>query len=1058
MSEPAGASIIAPHVRTRGRVAERTVLLVASFGAFLAFLDATIVNVAFPSIQESFPETSISGLSWVLNAYNIVFASFLVVFGRLADLLGRRRGYLLGIAVFTAASALCAAAPSVGFLIGARALQALGAAMLVPASLALVVESFPAGRRAHAVGLWGAAAAVAAGLGPPIGGALVEIGDWRWAFLVNLPFGVAAILIARSKLVESRAPGRRRMPDLRGACLFAAALGLLTLGIVKGNDWGWASPEVIGSFGLAAVFVVLFVLSSRRHRSPLLDPELLRIRPFAVANLVTVVAGAGFYAYLLTNILWLQYVWGWSVLEAGLALVPAALVAAVVAAVLGPVASTRGYTLVVLPGAIIWSLAYVWYATRVGLQPDFFGEWLPGQVLSGIGVGATLPVLGSAALAAVPGGRYATASAVISSARQLGGVLGIAVLVVIIGTPTPTTAADALRTGWVFSAVCFALCAAGVLVLGRPNPDAAIATDPVLSQEPIVHLPTDSSGAEDTHADGDVIVGNVPLLARLPEQTRTRLEAVAAERQIAAGDWLFRAGDPGSAMYVVRSGRLEVVVDGRAVRELGAGDVIGELALLTGDVRSASVRARRDSHLLELTNTQFDGALFEDADALRGLASVLAERLRDASPAPAEGRRSSGVVSVVGLHPGAPVEAVSHTLVAVLSEHLRVVAPGVIPPGALERAERDHDRVVLRAGIDSDAADDQQTWRDFCLRQADLVILVAGSTEPIPPSLRRPDLPSGVDLVLVGDPPANGRLGDWCAALEPWQVTIAAENDLPSKLRPLAARIAGRAVGLALAGGGARAFAHIGVLQELADAGVHVDRVSGCSVGSIVAALHASGHDAGTVQEICYDEFVRRRPFSDYTVPRTSLAHGRRMRAGFARRFGDALIETLPRQFRCVSTDLFGRTSHVHRSGPLAAAVNASVSLPVLFPPARLDDRLLVDGGILDNLPYALLRERAEGPVVAVNIATGGNARDSAVQPRRSGPPRIPALGETLLRIMLIGSGGAVERARASGVTVVTPAPMGVGLLEFHQIDRMVESGRAAARALLEQIDDQLWV
>ncbi|MET0739925.1 MAG: MFS transporter [Candidatus Nanopelagicales bacterium] len=1052
MTEPLGVSTTASRAYTRGRVTERAVLLVASFGAFLAFLDATIVNVAFPSIQESFPETSISGLSWVLNAYNIVFASFLVVFGRLADLLGRRRGYLLGIALFTVASALCAAAPSVGFLVAARAFQALGAAMLVPASLALVVESFPAGRRAHAVGLWGASAAVAAGLGPPIGGALVELGDWRWAFLVNLPFGVAAILTARSQLVESRAPGRRRMPDLRGACLFAAALGLLTLGIVKGNDWGWASPEVIGSFALAVTFIVVFVFTSRRHRSPLLDPALLRIRPFAVANLVTVVAGAGFYAYLLTNILWLQYVWGWSVLEAGLALVPAALVAAVVAAVLGPVASARGYRLIVLPGAIVWSLAYVWYATRVGLQPDFIGEWLPGQLLSGVGVGATLPVLGSAALAAVPGGRYATASAVVSSARQLGGVLGISILVVIIGTPTAAAAADALRPGWVFSAVCFALCAAGVLMLGRPDPDAAMSIDQELSQGPAVHA-TQLSEAEDEQADGAAVVGNIPLLSRLPGPTRTRLEAVAVDRQIAAGDWLFRSGDPGSAMYVVRSGRLEVVVDGLVVRELGAGDVIGELALLTGDVRSAAVRARRDSRLLELTNTQFDHAMSDDAGALRGLATVLAERLRDTSPAPAEGRRSPDVISVVGLHPGAPVEAVTHQLVAAISEHLRVIAPGVLTPEALEYAERDHDRVILHVGLDSPDADDQMAWRDFCLRQADLVILVAISTEPVPPAARRLGVPTGADLVLVGDPPpASGQLSDWSAALEPWQVTVAAPGDLVSRLRPLAARIAGRSVGLALAGGGARAFAHIGVLQELADAGVHVDRVAGCSVGAIIAALHAYGHDGVTVQEICYDEFVRRRPFSDYTVPRASLAQGRRLRVGLARRFGDALIEALPRQFRCVSTDLLARTSHIHRRGSLAESVNASVSLPVLFPPVRLDDRLLIDGGILDNLPYSLLTERAEGPVLAVNIAT----RDSAGRPGRQGPPRIPALGETLLRIMLMGSGGAVERARAHGVSVVTPAPMGVGLLEFHQLDRVVESGRAAGRALLEQAGDQL--
>ena len=324
----------------------------------------------------------------------------------------------------------------------ARVVQALGAALLVPASLALVVEAFPGERRAHAIGLWGASAAVAAGVGPPIGGALVQLGDWRWAFLINLPFGVAALWASRSHLVESRAPGRRAVPDLVGAALMAAALALLTLGIVKSEDWGWTSPQVVGALAGAAVLFGVFVVTSRRHPSPLLDPALLRLPSFTVGSIATAVAGVGFYAYLLTNILWLQYVWGYDVLRAGLALVPAALVAAVVAARLGPLAERVGYRAFIVPGALVWAGAYLWYRQQVGLEPAFWAEWLPGQLLSGIGVGATLPLLGSAALAAVPGGRYATASAVVSSARQLGGVLGIAVLVVIIGDPTPASTAS----------------------------------------------------------------------------------------------------------------------------------------------------------------------------------------------------------------------------------------------------------------------------------------------------------------------------------------------------------------------------------------------------------------------------------------------------------------------------------------------------------------------------------------------------------------------------------------------------------------------------------------
>ena len=305
-----------------GRTPPRLVLAVAAFGAFLAFLDATVVNVAFPDIRASFSDATVSDLSWVLNAYNIVFASFLIVCGRLTDLLGRKRMFALGTVLFTLASVWCAVARTLELLVAARLVQALGAALLVPASLAIVVEAFPEERRSHAVGLWGASAALAAGLGPPVGGALVEIGGWRLAFLVNLPIGLAALVSIRRLLVESRAPGRRRLPDIKGAGLLALGLTALTLAIVQGNSWGWDSIRVLAAFVAAAALFAGFVLSSRAHPQPLLDPALLSIRPFVVGNIVTVVAGMGFYAYMLTNILWLQYVWDYSIFRAGLALVP----------------------------------------------------------------------------------------------------------------------------------------------------------------------------------------------------------------------------------------------------------------------------------------------------------------------------------------------------------------------------------------------------------------------------------------------------------------------------------------------------------------------------------------------------------------------------------------------------------------------------------------------------------------------------------------------------------------------------------------------------------------
>jgi len=1024
--------------RSRGRVSERTVLLVASFGAFLAFLDATIVNVAFPNIRESFPEATISSLSWILNAYSIVFAAFLIVAGRLADLVGRRRTFTGGVLLFTIASVACAIAPNVEVLVAFRVAQALGAALLVPASLALVVEGFPRDRRSHAIGLWGASAALAAGLGPPIGGLLVEWQDWRWAFLVNLPFGLAALWAGRRLLVESRAPGRRRMPDLLGAVLSAAMLATLTLGIVKGEDWGWTSLAVISCFAATVLLLVAFIISSRRHRSPLLDPALLRVRAFVVGNVATIVAGVGFYGYLLTNILWLQYVWGYSVLASGLAVVPGAVVAAALAAVLGPLAQKRGYRMVIVPGAIVWALAYVWYITRVEVTPDFWGAWLPGQVLSGIGVGATLPILGSATLAAVPGGRFATASAVNNSARQIGAAIGIAVLVAIIGTPAPETVADGLRHGWVFTAGCFVVTAVVALFIGRIRPTVDVDEAGESMGSPSIALPEARALSREPAG-----VGSAPLLSRLPDASRARLSAAASPTEVRAGELLFAQGDAADDAYVVTAGQLDVEIDGVAVRTLGAGAVLGELALLTGGARSASIRARRDSHLLRVGRDDFERVVGGDPQALRILATTLAEQLQDAAPVAGRAPRPS-VISVVAAHRGADVPGVAEALIAQLSRHVRVGHPGKVGPDGLERAERDHDLVIL------EAADDADDWWDTCVRQADVIVLVASSDEVVPAD--NPVRVPGVDLVLVGPAASGERVRAWQGVLDAYRITQAT-GDLASAMRPIAARLAGRSLGIVLAGGGARAFAHLGVLMELEEAGVVVDRFAGASQGSIIAALMARGFDARTGVERAYVEFVRNNPYSDYRLPTVSLVKGRRTERALGRHLGGVSIEELPHMFRCVSTDLQSRTTYVHRSGDLTSAVMSSISIPALFPPRRDADRLLVDGGVLNNLPVRVLNERDEGPVIAVNIGMGGNGtpRTSVATSTEQRSVRIPPLGETLMRSLFIGSSGAVREATASGAIVVTPSSRGVGLLEFHQLDQMVESGRQAGRALLEE-------
>ena len=1027
-----------------GRVAPTRVLLVACFGAFLAFLDATIVNVAFPSIRESFPEASISALSWVLNAYNIVFAAFLVVCGRLTDLIGRRRAYVGGIALFTLASLWCAAAPTLELLVAGRVLQALGAAMLVPASLAIVIEAFTSDRRAHAIGLWGATAAVAAGLGPPMGGALVELGGWRWAFLINLPFGVLAIVATRRTVVESRAPGRRVMPDIPGALLLAGALALLNLGIIKGNDWGWSSPPVLGSFLLAALLTALFVRSSLRHRAPVVDPALMRIGSFRTASAATVLAGLGFYAYLLTNILWLQYVWGYDVLRAGLALVPGALVAAVVAARLGPLAERVGYRVLVVPGALVWAGAYLWYHQRVGLEPAFWAEWLPGQVLSGIGVGATLPLLGSAALAAVPGGRYATASALVSSARQLGGVLGVSILVLIVGNPTGPGVVAALRDGWVLSIVAFLLVALVALPIGKVV--ARSDDEDVDHGSPLLLLPeAEYLTPEPLRTASSIGLDDIPLVAALSEGAQATLAEASGRLDLDAGEWLVREGDPPGSAYLLRSGRLEVVQGDRLLRTLAPGAVVGELSLLTGEPRSAGVRARRDASLIEVPRAAFDALLDRDPRAARTVLTQVAGQMRTAGRGSAWERPARPhVVAVVGLHVGSGSEDVARHLKERLATHLTVVDPGVVDADGLARAEEAGDRVVLVA--DGVAAGGDPAWRDFCLRQSDAVVLVARAGSRVPEA--GPVLVQQPDLVVIGEVPLPAERMAWVAGTDAWRLTVV-DGDLRVAVADIADRLAGRSLGLVLAGGGARAFAHVGVLRELEEAGYPVNRIAGASVGAAIAGIYAMSRDGAELEERTFAEFVARNPFNDWTIPKHALTRGVRVRASIDRVTGDVAMEGLSRQLSLVSTDLVSRTRQVHRRGPLLDGVLASLRLPVLFPPIPTESgQLLMDGGVVDNLPVDLLLERDEGPVVAVNISMGGGSGGRSRGVRR---PRVPALGETLLRTMMIGAGGAVDAAHRRGAVVITPATLGVGLLEFHQIDRMVQAGREAARALLAE-------
>jgi len=274
-------------------------------------------------------------------------------------------------------------------------------------------------------------------------------------------------------------------------------------------------------------------------------------------------------------------------------------------------------------------------------------------------------------------------------------------------------------------------------------------------------------------------------------------------------------------------------------------------------------------------------------------------------------------------------------------------------------------------------------------------------------------------------------------------------DELDADLARLARRVAGRSVGIVLSGGGARAFSHIGVLEELVAAGVTIDRVAGVSMGSFVGALFAMGLDAEEIDARCFEEWAQRRPLGDYTLPRHALIRGERARAMLDRTFGTLAIEELPRSFMSGSTELRSGRLSVARWGPLYEAVGFSVCLPVVAPPQVRGRELFIDGSLVDNLPVHVMADMGEGPVIAVDVKPTSERPDGPPRPAAA-TPRTPRLGETLTRVLLLGSANTSEAARRHADLVITPRAEGVSLLEFHQIDVARAAGRAAAREALE--------
>jgi EmrB/QacA subfamily drug resistance transporter len=418
--------------------------------------------------MRAFPDTSRAALSWVVTAYSIVFGSLLVIGGRTGDRLGLRRVFFGGLATFTLGSALCGAAPNVPLLIAGRTLQGMGAAFLLPSSVGLLLAAVPADKRSQTVALWGGVGALAVATGPSLGSVLVAGPGWRAAFYVNLPVGLLAYLWGRRVLP---APAAQQVeassPDYFGALLLSAALSALTLGISELESHPLTHPLVLGSLAASPLLAAGFVIRTARHPAPVLDLRLFRSPTFRIANLATLAYAMAFFAVLLGNFLFLTEVWHYSITRSGFAVTPGPLVVASVSGFAGRAAGRLGFRAVLVPGSACFAAALAWFALRVGAEPAYLTQWLPGTLLMGVGIGLTFPVLSAAAVSSLPPERFGVGSAVNQTARQVGGAIGVAILVAIVGEAESSTL-QSFQNVWWYAAGMAGL--SGLIATGLKRP------------------------------------------------------------------------------------------------------------------------------------------------------------------------------------------------------------------------------------------------------------------------------------------------------------------------------------------------------------------------------------------------------------------------------------------------------------------------------------------------------------------------------------------------------------------------------------------------------------
>jgi EmrB/QacA subfamily drug resistance transporter len=445
------------------------ILAICCMSLLIVGLDVTIVNVALPSIQREL-HAPVSGLQWTIDAYTLVLASFLMLAGSTADRVGRRRTFQTGLVLFTLGSLLCSLAPGLGWLVVFRMLQAVGGSMLNPVAMSIITNTFtePA-ERARAIGIWGGVVGISLALGPVVGGVLVTSVGWRGIFWVNIPVGVAALILTALFVPESRAPHARRV-DPVGQLLVIVSLASLTYAIIEGPRLGWSSGAIIGLFAVAALAVVCLAVYEPRRDEPLIDLRFFRSAPFSGATVIAVCAFAALGGFLFLNTLYLQDVRGFSALQAGLYTLPMAAMTAVFAPLSGRVVAARGPRLPLLVAGAAITISGIMLLRLTSTTPM---GWLIGAyIIFGIGFGLVNAPITNTAVSGMPRTQAGVAAAIASTSRQVGSSLGVAVVGSVVLSALAGAFrfgfADASHAGWLIIAGCgVAVFAVGAITSGR---------------------------------------------------------------------------------------------------------------------------------------------------------------------------------------------------------------------------------------------------------------------------------------------------------------------------------------------------------------------------------------------------------------------------------------------------------------------------------------------------------------------------------------------------------------------------------------------------------------